>query len=121
MFRNLPSGLNQKGKMNMHFLPDQLTEFLGSSDRRAGVRREPAALAYLELGEGNGGIVLNVSETGLAVAAAQPFLETEIPLLSFRLPQLERTFQASGEIMWRSESQKSAGIRFTNLAEPDRA
>src|ERR1700735_324531 len=106
--------------MNMHFLPEQLTEYLGSGDRRDRVRRDPPALAYLEVGEGNGGIVLNVSETGLAVAVGQSFLEDEIPLLSFRLPQLDRTFQASGEIVWRSESQKSAGIRFVNLAETDR-
>jgi PilZ domain/Gram-negative bacterial TonB protein C-terminal len=105
----------------MHFVPGQLTEFLGSSDRRARVRRSPSAVAYLEVGEGNGGIVLNVSETGMAIAAAQSFVETQIPSLTFRLPQLDRTFQASGEIMWRSESQKSAGIRFTNLPEPDRA
>jgi PilZ domain-containing protein/TonB-like protein len=105
----------------MHFVPGQLTEFLGSSDRRARVRRSPSGVAYLEVGEGNGGIVLNVSETGMAVAAAQSFVETQIPSLTFRLPQLDRTFQASGEIMWRSESQKSAGIRFTNLPEPDRA
>ena len=104
----------------MHFLPEQLTEYLGSGDRRDRVRRDPPALAYLEVGEGNGGIVLNVSETGLAVAVAQSFVEDEIPLLSFRLPQLDRTFQASGEIVWRSESQKSAGIRFVNLAETDR-
>ena len=106
--------------MNMHFLPEQFTEYLGSSDRRDRVRRNPPALAYLEVGEGNGGIVLNVSETGLAVAVAQSFNENEIPLLSFRLPELDRTFQASGEIVWRSESQKSAGIRFVNLAESDR-
>jgi PilZ domain/Gram-negative bacterial TonB protein C-terminal len=106
--------------MNMHFLPEQFTEYLGSSDRRDRVRRNPPALAYLEVGEGNGGIVLNVSETGLAVAVAQSFNEKEIPLLSFRLPELDRTFQASGEIVWRSESQKTAGIRFVNLAEPDR-
>ena len=106
--------------MNMHFLPEQFTEYLGSSDRRDRVRRDPPALAYLEVGEGNGGIVLNVSETGLAVAVAQSFAESEIPQLSFRLPQLERTFQASGEIVWRSESQKTAGIRFVNLGEADR-
>ena len=106
--------------MNMHFLPERFTEYLGSSDRRDRVRRNPPALAYLEVGEGNGGIVLNISETGLAVAVAQSFNENEIPLLSFRLPELDRTFQASGEIVWRSESQKSAGIRFVNLAEPDR-
>ena len=105
----------------MHFLTEQLSDFPESSDRRARVRRNPSALAYLEVGESNGGIVLNVSETGLAVSVAQAFAENEIPVLSFRLPELDRTFQASAEIVWLSESKKTAGVRFVKLAEQERA
>jgi PilZ domain/Gram-negative bacterial TonB protein C-terminal len=121
--RNIPAGptLNKKGELMMHLLPEKFADLPESNDRRGRVRRNPSALAYLEVGEGNGGIVLNVSETGLAVAVAQAFAGTQVPILSFRLPQLDRTFQASGEIVWRSESKKSAGIRFVNLAEQDRA
>jgi PilZ domain/Gram-negative bacterial TonB protein C-terminal len=104
----------------MHFLPEQLANLSESSDRRGRVRRNPSAVAYLEAGESNGGIVLNVSETGLAIAVAQSFGDTHIPILSFRLPQLDRTFQAAGEIVWRSESKKTVGVRFVNLAEHDR-
>jgi hypothetical protein len=104
----------------MHFLPEQLANLSESSDRRGRVRRNPSAVAYLEAGESNGGIVLNVSETGLAIAVAQSFGDTHIPMLSFRLPQLDRTFQAGGEIVWRSESKKTVGVRFVNLAEHDR-
>ncbi|HEY0702979.1 MAG TPA: PilZ domain-containing protein [Candidatus Acidoferrales bacterium] len=104
----------------MHFLPEQLTGLPESSDRRGRVRRNPSAIAYLDAGEGNGGIVLNVSETGLAIAVAQALTDDEIPLLSFRLPQLDRTFQAGGEVVWRSASKRSAGVRFVNLEERDR-
>lgn len=105
----------------MHFLPEELTGFPESSDRRGRVRRNPSAIAYLDAGEGNGGIVLNVSETGMAVAVAQALTDDEIPLLTFRLPQLDRTFQAGGEVIWRSASKKSAGVRFVNLDERDRS
>ncbi len=105
----------------MHFLPEQLTGLPESSDRRTRVRRNPSAIAYLDAGEGNGGIVLNVSETGMAIAVAQALTDDEIPVLSFRLPQLDRTFQAGGEVIWCSASKKSAGVRFVNLDERDRS
>ena len=104
----------------MRFLPEQLAGLPESSDRRARVRRNPSEVTCLELGEGNGGIVLNVSETGIAIAVAQTILDDHFPCLSFRLPQLDRTFLAEGEIVWRSESSKSAGLRFVNLDERDR-
>ena len=104
----------------MRFLPEQLAGLPESSDRRARVRRNPSEVTCLELGEGNGGIVLNVSETGIAIAVAQTILDDHFPCLSFRLPQLDRTFLAEGEVVWRSESSKSAGLRFVNLDERDR-
>jgi TonB family protein len=104
----------------MRFSPEQLAGLPESSDRRARARRNPSSLAYLEMSEGNGGIVLNVSETGVAIAAAQSIDDDHIACLSFRLPLLDRTFQAEGEVVWRSESKKSAGVRFVNLDERDR-
>jgi TonB family protein len=104
----------------MRFSPEQLAGLPESSDRRARARRTPSALTSLDLGEGNGGIVLNVSETGLAIAVAQAMTDEQVVGMSFKLPQLDRTFQAEGEIVWRSESKKSAGVRFVNLEERDR-
>ncbi len=105
----------------MHFLPEQLTGLPEASDRRGRVRQNPSAIAYLDVGEGNGGIVLNVSETGIAIAVAQALTDDEIPSLSFRLPQLDRTFQAGGQVVWRSATNKTAGVRFVNLEERDRS
>jgi TonB family protein len=104
----------------MHFAPDELAGLPESRDRRARVRRNISSVSYLEVGEANGGIVMNVSETGLAIALAQPILDASTLEVRFRLPELERTFQASGQIMWESDSKRSAGLRFLNLAEYDR-
>lgn len=102
----------------MRFQPKQL----GSepSDRRARVRRTPSALTYLDAGEGNGGVVLNISESGMAIAVARGLTAERIPSLIFQLPQLDRKFQAAGEIVWRSESQQSVGVRFLDLTDQDR-
>jgi periplasmic protein TonB len=104
----------------MRFSPEQLAGLPESTDRRARARRNPSSLTCLEMSEGNGGIVLNVSETGVAIAVAQSIDDDHIACLSFRLPLLDRTFQAQGEVVWRSESKKSAGVRFVNLDERDR-
>jgi TonB family protein len=107
--------------MDMRFSPEQLAGLPESSDRRARARRIPSALTSIEIGESNGGIVLNVSETGIAIAVAQSMAAGRTASLSFRLPQLDRTFRAGGEIVWLSESKKTAGVRFVNLEARDRA
>jgi hypothetical protein len=43
-------------------------------DRRLQIRTTPASRAYVELGGTIGGVVLNVSETGMAVAVADPLV-----------------------------------------------
>jgi TonB family protein len=104
----------------MRFSPEQVAGLPESSDRRARARRNPSALTSVEIGESNGGIILNVSETGIAISVAQSMGCGQVPSLSFRLPQLDRTFQTGGEIVWLSESKKTAGVRFVNLEERDR-
>jgi TonB family protein len=104
----------------MRFSPEQLAGLPESTDRRGRARRNPSALTSIEIGESNGGIVLNVSENGVAIAVAQSMAIGRLDSLSFRLPQLDRTFRAGGEIVWLSESKKTAGVRFVNLEERDR-
>jgi len=88
-------------------------------DRRLQVRTTPASRAYVELGGANGGIVLNVSETGMAVVATDrlmPFvIDDYLPLIRFQLPSLEQSVEVSAQIVWLAESKKSVGIRFVDL------
>jgi len=85
-------------------------------DRRLQMRTTPASPAYVELGGTNGGIVLNISETGMAVEAADPLVvEDCLPRIRFQLPSSGRRIEISAQIVWLAESKKSAGIRFVDL------
>ena len=86
-------------------------------DRRLQMRTTPASRAYVELGGTNGGLVLNISETGMAVAAADPLvLDDNLPRIHFQLPSSGQSIEISAQVVWLAESKKTAGIRFVDLA-----
>jgi TonB family protein len=85
-------------------------------DRRLQMRTTPASRAYVELGADNGGFVLNISETGMAIAAADPILiDDYFPRIRFQLPSSRQHIEISTQIVWLAESKKSAGIQFVDL------
>jgi protein TonB len=85
-------------------------------DRRLQIRTTPASRAYVELGGTIGGVVLNISETGMAVAVADPLvIDDYLPRIRFQLPSSGQSIEISAEIVWLAESKKSAGIRFVDL------
>ena len=86
-----------------------------SGERRLRLRRRPLTLTYLTLGEDNGGIVTNISETGLGMTAARPLLENSSSRLSFQLSELGPAIETRAEIVWITESKKAAGFRFEGL------
>jgi TonB family protein len=85
------------------------------ADRRQRMRRRLLSLAYIDLGGNNGGIILNISEGGLVVAAAAPVEQGPLPKLRFQLPGSNAWIEADGEITWISNSKREAGIRFVDL------
>jgi protein TonB len=86
------------------------------TERRAHSRQKIQSLTYVELGNGNGGIALNVSEGGMTVVAAQP-LDAEGSIdIALQLPQTRKRLQVKGEIRWLSESRKEAGLQFIDLS-----
>jgi hypothetical protein len=85
-------------------------------DRRLLRRTTPASLAFVELGDTNGGIVLNISEAGMAVAVADLLVVGEyLPRVRFQLPSSTQSIEISAQIVWLTESKRGAGIRFVDL------
>ena len=82
---------------------------------RAHVRRKLSPMAYVELGQDNGGILLNLSEGGFAVQSALALTSREFSELRFQVPALQGWLTARGRIVWISDSKKEAGIQFTEL------
>jgi TonB family protein len=73
------------------------------------------AIAYVELEDNNGGIVLNVSEGGLSLTAAGVMAVDHPPRVRVQLPRSRDWIELPAEIAWVSESKKEAGLRFQNL------
>ena len=85
------------------------------TDRRAQIRQKISSLTYVELGGGNGGIALNVSEGGMTVVAAQPLDSDGLIDIALQLPQTRKRLELKGAVRWLSDSHKEAGIRFVDL------
>lgn len=92
-----------------------------TTERRLHPRHRIRTLAYIDLGEDNGGIVLNISEAGLALQAAVTLADEELPRLRIQLPPSKKKVEASGRITWLSPTGKEAGVAFVNLPEDVRA
>jgi TonB family protein len=95
-------------------------EQLPGSDRRGCLRQPLRSLAYVELDEGNGGIILNLSEGGLAVQAVTSLMDDFLPGVRFQLSESEGWIQTNARITWTSESRKLAGLEFISLPEESR-
>ncbi len=89
------------------------------SERRASQRLRVSSLVYVELGKENGGIVTVISENGLALMAAANLGERgqddELFKMRIQLPGLPGGIEADGQIVWRGNSGKEAGVRFVDL------
>jgi TonB family protein len=90
-------------------------------ERRIRPRRRVASLEYVDLGGGNGGIIINLGEDGMYVQAVGGLADAELPLITFRVPESGHRVETSGQVIWTGESKKDAGIQFVNLPEDARA
>jgi TonB family protein len=97
--------------------PELVQNFPANVERRSHARHRVRSLAYVELGENNGGIVLNIGEGGFAVRAAEVLTEDRLPRLRFQMRNPATQLVTSGEIAWSSDSKKEAGVRFIDLPE----
>lgn len=83
--------------------------------RRLSLRQPVHALAYVDLSRGNGGVVMDLSETGVALHAVRPLGREKEPVgLEFHLLETSARVQATGEVVWAEQSGKT-GIRFVEI------
>src|ERR1700692_4361320 len=100
-------------------MPDSLPRMLSKgplpTERRQNPRHPVRPTEYIEIGDNNGGIILDISEGGMAVASAQALGGKQTLLFRFQLPRSNETIETSGEINWIGETKKRAGVRFVDL------
>jgi hypothetical protein len=85
-------------------------------ERRRSPRTKVADCVYLNIAPDNGGILLDVSSTGLGFQAAAPIAAGE--QIDFRLSAgWNNDIELSGELIWLDETRKRGGLRFGQLSE----
>jgi TonB family protein len=81
------------------------------------VRHQVKSLAYLDIGADNGGIVLNISESGLAVHAVSVLPPDPTVDLRLQLHKSCKRLEARAKVAWMSDTKKEAGVEFIDLPE----
>jgi hypothetical protein len=89
------------------------------SDRRS-YGRERVLFSCAQLGDGNGGIILNISEGGVALRVVAELAEEYLPKMRFQFSHPSPWVEASGRVAWLSESRKTVGVEFTQLTDEAR-
>jgi PilZ domain-containing protein len=99
-------------------MQDEESHFRG--ERRSFLRQPMHPLVYVTLGAENGGIIINLSEDGMAVQAAMALVHDRMPVLLFQLAGSKDSIVTSGRIVWKSDSGTFAGVQFEDMLEPMR-
>jgi hypothetical protein len=89
-------------------------------ERRSHVRVLPRTLIYVACGESNGGMVLNVSEDGIAVSMAIPVGDEAYSNLHVRMNGLAHSVEIHGRMAWTTKSKKRAGIQLVDVSDEQR-
>ena len=100
---------------------DQTIGLPSQAERRVCPRYRPSSVVYVKVGKENGGIVLNISEGGMQLAAGEVLgWDAALPL-SLKLSYNAAPIQADGQLVWLSESKRTAGFEFVSLNQQVRA
>lgn len=82
--------------------------------QRQHFRHPLAALAYVRLDHANGGIIRNISQSGVAIQAVGRLHAGQVVHLRFELLRPKVRVEATGQVAWANEFGQ-AGIAFLNL------
>jgi protein TonB len=104
----------------MNELSTHAEKSTGRTERRVFPRQPVQSLAYVNLGEGNGGIVLEVSEGGMAVQAVVSLVSDDLPRICVQTSHSDKPIEAKGHIAWSSDLRKLVGVQFVDLSEKAR-
>jgi len=85
-------------------------------ERRQSTRIKPTQLVYVELGADNGGMVRDISETGIGFCAVRAVAELEEITFVFR-PERELRLEGNAELAWMDVAGKVGGLRFRKVSD----
>jgi len=97
-------------------LQEYLNGLTPARDRRLKTRVTPKSLVYVRFGDTDG-IVVNASETGMALAVGRLPAVGDYPIcIRFRLPTSSQSIGISARIVRLTKSKKGVGVRLVDLS-----
>ncbi len=90
-------------------------------DRRLYSRQQLRQLAYVKLDEGNGGIVLDLSEGGMSVQAVTSLMDEALAGIRFPLSGSQGSIETAARVAWARDSKKVVGLEFAGLSQQERS
>jgi hypothetical protein len=94
--------------------------YLEIGERRRHKRILVSPQTFIKLVKRGAGIILNISEGGLALTSAEILSAEHLAPMRFQLPGSQEWIETNGEIAWITKSKTEAGIRFVNLRKDTR-
>jgi len=98
---------------------DTSTPVVDQSAQRRRPRQKIHTLVYINLNQGNGGIVRDLSENGVAVQAVARLRQHQQVYLRFELLSPRIRVEAMGQVTWANASGQ-AGVQFTQISQRSR-
>lgn len=98
---------------------DTATPVVDQSAQRCRPRQKIHTLVYINLNQGNGGIVRDLSENGIAVQAVARLRQHQQVYLRFELLSPRIRVEAMGQVTWANASGQ-AGVQFTQISQRTR-
>src|ERR1700688_660195 len=98
----------------------QFTGHTQIAERRLHPRVLPKTLIYVACGQSNGGMVLNVSDDGMAISMAIPVGDEAYSNLQVRMNGLAQSIEVHGRMAWTTKSKKRAGIQLVDVSDEQR-
>ncbi|HZC66362.1 MAG TPA: PilZ domain-containing protein, partial [Candidatus Dormibacteraeota bacterium] len=89
-------------------------------ERRRNPRVAPTLLTYVSFGGSNGGMVLDVSETGMALATALAMPEAQTINIAIPTNQPQQLIEVRGTTVWISDSKRRVGVRLLDPSPASR-
>src|SRR5271155_1018898 len=101
-------------------MPDavQSAERPGTPERRLHPRK-PLWFPRIQLGDQNGGIILNISERGLAMLLVRSLADDPLRQMRFQLSDTSAWVETQGRVAWVGGSKTTAGGGFLDLRDEE--
>jgi TonB family protein len=91
----------------------------GRTPRRC-ARQRVTTLMYADLGPGNGGFPINLSEDGMAFQGIRPLVKDQQLHVTLKLDGINQKVSAAARVVWLTENGKGGGLQFVDLTDASR-